>query len=168
MVPLLDTAFPDDRNLPVRAAECSKVLLVAAYVGEPLGAPECLVGRRSNLAILAAVHVPETPVNENNLAEFRKYKVRLAGKVRKMEAVPVTNPVEHRADALLGPGVTPANTSHLPLALLGSEYVSHSGKLPSHLADESLDRQYRHDARGIMLVETLRHDEGNASPMHFS
>jgi hypothetical protein len=117
-------AFPDFEDSPSGGAESGAVALIAHDVGTALFRPETRVGRGRRLAELAAMHVPEASMYEENSAGACEDKIGLAGQRFAVQAVAESEAVQQRAHSEFGLCVAAPNARHVVTALFRCKNVA--------------------------------------------
>ncbi len=72
---------PDSKDFPAHSREGGLIGAVTGDVAVKLGIPEFRAGLRSLPTLPAAMAMPESAMDENDLAIAREHDVRVAGKV---------------------------------------------------------------------------------------
>lgn len=88
---ILRLAFPDHKRGPAGRFQGGKVFLIPLHVSVSLGIPEGSIRPRPDLPISAIVHVPETAMNEDDLASSLEDEVRGARQRPIVETVPIAH-----------------------------------------------------------------------------
>jgi len=67
--------------------------------------------------------VPETAVNENNLSKTPEYKIGLAGKIRRMQAVAEAHCVDHSPHSHFRSRIHAVHARHVGAAFGGAQFI---------------------------------------------
>lgn len=115
--------FPHDEDFPPARSQLPHVPPVPFDVAQPLGLPEIRVRLRNHLPILTSMHMPETAMNEDNLAVARKYKIGSPGQITSMQTESVTHVVNETAYNNFRLRVLASNGLHIPTPLICGEDI---------------------------------------------
>lgn len=153
---VLELAFPKHQGLPAQLAKRLGVALIPCVRGCPFGFPELGIGLWRVLAPWTVMKMPETSVDENNLAACREDHIRAAGQLAagqthpgvvltqcdggfvwnsSLQLVSVASNVQEPAHQELGLGVLAVDFCHEFRALLDRHAVHVSILHPSAAHD---------------------------------
>ena len=116
-------ALPNDERLPTGSEKLLSLLRVALDVSINLAAPVLSIGRRQPSASTTGMAVPETPMDENNLAHGSEDNVGRAGKIFAVKTVTVTEAMKQTTDYHLGLCVTGPDRPHGAAPQIGSGHL---------------------------------------------
>ncbi len=88
---ILHLAFPDHKMSPASRFQGGQIVQVALHIAVPFGFPEVCIRLRPDLSISTIMHVPETAMNEDDLAAALENQVWGARQSPIMETVPIAH-----------------------------------------------------------------------------
>ncbi len=121
--------FPDDQCLPALSSEVAQVPTIPGLVQFELREPEVLPSRWRRRS-LAAMPMPETPVNEHHTLQPRKNEIGTSWKLTNVQTIAISHAVNQPAHDHLRRRVPLRNGRHDLTALLCRDHV--------HLGSSSL------------------------------
>ncbi len=105
-------AFPNDERMPAGRAQCLDILSISCFVSFQFWQPVSLIRLRYMRGV-AAVRMPEAPVNEDHFAPRRKYQIRLSRKVFPVQSEPVAQSVSQAPHVELGLHILASDRAHV-------------------------------------------------------
>lgn len=116
--------LPDDFYIPAKRSKRPDRSPVAGSIRCNLGFPKVL-SRFGELAVFAAVPVPEAAVNQYNLVQAGKYDIGFARQGFDVKPITIAQAMSQPSDPEFGAGVPAAHRSHYGSALFGCSCVGH-------------------------------------------
>lgn len=98
---------------------------VSRTIALALGLPERGIRFGLHLAVAAGVHVPETAMNEDHLAESGEDQVRFARQILAVQPEPIAHGVNHPANGQLRLCIAALDRRHTAAALLWCQDIGH-------------------------------------------
>ncbi len=123
---VLETALPEDKDLPASFSEGLRVFLVSNPIPSALAVPIGFVRRWAFLSVGTRMHVPKAAMYENHLASPKEHKIGLSGKRALIETVSESQGVNHPPDRQFRSRIPGSNRRHRCATLLASEDIRHS------------------------------------------
>jgi hypothetical protein len=122
----VNLAFPHNKDAPPCPAQTSNITPIPLHISLQFGIPIAFVRGGTITPCPAGMAVPETAVNEDNLAAARKHQIRRARQITGVQPVSKPHPVHQAADSQFRPAVFTADPSHQGTAFGLRQFV-HQG-----------------------------------------
>jgi len=123
---VFDLALPHHKELPAGLRQEFLVPRITLDGFVKLAVPELFVRRWSRGTGTARMTMPETAVDEYDLAQPREHYVGAPGEVAAIETEPVSHSMERASHKLLGASIPSFDVRHDLPAFFGRESVGHS------------------------------------------
>jgi len=120
------TATPNHMNLPTGSNQVFGCAPISGTVLRDFVRPEWSIGLRKSPLIAVLMAVPETAMNEDNLAPRGEDNVRFSRQILPVEGIAVSGPVQSRPEQHLRCRILRAHRRHEGTSLLRAEIVDHN------------------------------------------